>query len=104
VFKRRGKQQQVTETEDIHIYGSFSDMGLHENLLKGIYQYGRSYVIFVFLRCQYVTIISGLENFPRPDFCAYSNVPMQFCLRFGEALRGPSKRNCPILQWPECYP
>jgi hypothetical protein len=39
VFKRRGKQQQVTETEDIDVYGSFSDMGLHENLLKGIYIY-----------------------------------------------------------------
>ena len=68
VFKRRGKQQQVTETEDIHIYGSFSDMGLHENLLKGMYQYGRSYVIFVFLRCQFLRIISVLGTFHRPDF------------------------------------
>jgi hypothetical protein len=103
VFKRRGKEQQVTETEDIHIYGSFSGMGLHENLLKGIYQYGKSYVILVFLRDQYITIISVLETFPRHDFVLIT-VPVQFCLRFGEAFRGSSKRNCPILQWPECYP
>jgi hypothetical protein len=40
--------QQVTGTEDIDVYGSFSDMGLHENLLKGIYiyQYGESYICY----------------------------------------------------------
>jgi hypothetical protein len=36
------------------------------------------------------------EHFVDPILCL-SNVPVQFCLRFVEAFRGPSNRNCPIF-------
>ena len=89
--------------EDNVSYESFSEMGLPENLLRGIYQYGNSYIICSLLETPKLAIISELETFLGPAF-HLSSIPMQFCLRSEDTFHGPSERNCPIMQGSECCP